>query len=270
MEAGMPQKITNGTGEPGYYGKLHCRGDFLQRRVPQSFVDVWDEWLQECVHVSHEQLQDAWLEHYLTGPMWRFVLDAGVCDDSAYAGVLVPSVDRVGRYFPLTVVTALDAGHCAIDVACTGTRWFETAEGVVLEALAAEEVDIEAFDERIARLGRPLGAAAADEAASLAGTMRDSVFPAQPAHWHVPLNSVQSLQRAVNALAHREISRTLHPAALWWTEGSKALDASWLITRGLPAPHAFTAMLSGQWAASSWISVGAVASDPLVALSPDE
>jgi type VI secretion system protein ImpM len=255
---------------PGYYGKLHCRGDFLQQRVPQAFVDAWDAWLQECVHVSHEQLQDTWLELYLTGPVWRFVLGAGVCDGEGYAGILVPSVDRVGRYFPLTVVAQLEAGHCAFDVACAGTRWFEAAEGIVLDALAAEEIDMDSFDERIARLGRPLTSESAREASSLAGTLRDSAFPTQSDHWHVPLVAAQSLQRAINTLAFREVSRALQPLALWWTEGSQAIAASWLTTRGLPAPRAFTAMLSGQWAGSSWTSVAAGAADALIALPTDE
>jgi type VI secretion system protein ImpM len=270
MQDLMPQEITNSAAAPGYYGKLHCRGDFLQRRAPQSFVDAWDAWLQECIHESREELQDAWLDHYLTSAVWRFVLDAGVCDGSSYAGVLVPSVDRVGRYFPLTVVTALDRSHCAIDVACSGTRWFEAAEGAVLDALAAYEVDFDAFDERIARLGQPLAADAATEAASLACALRNSTFPLHSPHWHVSLDTANSLQRAINALAYREINRTLQPLALWWTEGSRALGPSWLTTRGLPVPRAFTAMLSGQWAASSWMSVGARAADALVALPTDE
>src|SRR5262249_51991550 len=88
----------------GFYGKLPCRGDFLQRRAPQDFVDVWDAWLQEGLHESRQRLQEAWLNTYLTGRVWRFVLSAGVCGSGVYAGVLVPSVDRVGRYFPLTLI----------------------------------------------------------------------------------------------------------------------------------------------------------------------
>ena len=93
----------------GFYGKLPCRGDFLQRRAPQDFVDAWDAWLQEGLHESRLRLQDAWLESYLTGPVWRFVFGAGVCGDAAYAGVLVPSGDRGGRFFPLTVFAQLTA-----------------------------------------------------------------------------------------------------------------------------------------------------------------
>ncbi len=194
--------------ETGFYGKLPCRGDFLQRRAPLPFVDVWDAWLQECMHASKEQLQDAWLDTYLTGPVWRFVLDAGVCGDQSYAGILVPSVDRVGRYFPLTVVAPLAAGHCPLDVACGANAWFEAAEALVLDALEAETLDIDAFDESVARLSEPLAAATASESTSLMHALSSSAFPLQAARWHVPLESAQfSAARDQRARLSRDESR---------------------------------------------------------------
>lgn len=221
------------------------------------FVDVWDAWLQECMHASKQQLQDAWLDAYLTGPVWRFVLDAGVCGDERYAGILVPSVDRVGRYFPLTVMAKLEPGVCPLDVACAASAWFESAESLVLDALEAEAQDIDAFDESIAQLGEPFTAAIASESRLLMNALSASTFPLQADRRHVPLESAQSLQRAINVLAYREMSRA-QPLTLWWTEGSQAVGASWLTSRGLPDAAAFTAMLSGQWTESSWSTLGAV------------
>lgn len=253
--------MTGTANTSGFYGKLPCRGDFLQRRAPAPFVDVWDAWLQECMHASKEQLQDAWLDAYLTGPVWRFVLDAGVCGDTCYAGVLVPSVDRVGRYFPLTVVAPVRAEHCPLDVACGAGAWFDAAEALVLDALEAESLDIDAFDESIARLREPLAGVDGSESASLMQMLGDSAFALNGGRYHVPLASTQSLQRALNVLAYRELSRALQPLTLWWTEGSKALGASWLSLRGLPEAQAFTAMLSGDWTASGWTSVANAGGD---------
>jgi len=100
----------------GFYGKLPCNGDFLQRRVPQEFIDVWDPWLQECIHASREALREDWLNAYLTSPVWRFVLAEGVCGSGAYAGVMLPSVDRVGRYFPLTIVAQLNVDDGVLEI----------------------------------------------------------------------------------------------------------------------------------------------------------
>lgn len=90
---------------PGWYGKLPALGDFAGRRLPPLFVEPWDRWLAAGLG-WWRQSDEAWLDIYLAAPVWRFALGAGVPFELSpgYAGVLMPSVDRVGRYFPLTVV----------------------------------------------------------------------------------------------------------------------------------------------------------------------
>lgn len=241
--------------EVGFYGKLPCRGDFLQRRAPQDFVDAWDAWLQACIHESRQSLQDAWLNTYLTGPVWRFALSSGACGEGAYAGILVPSVDRVGRYFPLTVIAQLAADDCPLAIACESPEWFDSAESLVLDALQAEALDFDTFDEQVALLRERLDGARASEASRLMASVRNSDFPGRVSRWHVPLGGVTSLQSAVNALAYREMSRALQPLALWWTQGSGALAPSWLSTSGLPEPRTFVAMLTGNWASADWTTM---------------
>src|ERR1700712_4294952 len=92
----------------GFYGKLASRGDFVSLGLPQSFIQPWDTWLAAGLHVSQQQLGEDWLDAYLVSPLWRFVLAAGVCGPEAVVGVLMPSIDRVGRYFPLTVAQTLE------------------------------------------------------------------------------------------------------------------------------------------------------------------
>src|SRR5258708_39860674 len=92
--------------EVGFFGKLPSHGDFVRRRVADDFVAGWDAWLQRCLAQSRETLGDAWLDTYLTSPVWRFALAPTVCGAAAVAGILVPRVGRVGRYFPLTLVWA--------------------------------------------------------------------------------------------------------------------------------------------------------------------
>ncbi len=84
---------------PGIFGKLPWLGDFVTRRLPHSFVEPWDDWLQRGMAATREALGDGWLDSFLTAPVWRFLLPAGSAGP-AMAGVLMPSVDRVGRYFP--------------------------------------------------------------------------------------------------------------------------------------------------------------------------
>jgi len=98
---------------PGWYGKLPSLGDFASRRLSPDFIEAWDGWLAAGIAEWRAREPQAWLPAYLSCPSWRFVLMPGVVPGSApdalYAGVLLPSVDRVGRYFPLTVVWPLPA-----------------------------------------------------------------------------------------------------------------------------------------------------------------
>lgn len=238
----------------GFFGKLPCRGDFLQRRVAREFIDVWDPWLQRCIDQSTRVLGERWLGAYLTAPVWRFVLADGICGSSAYAGVMVSGVDRVGRYFPLTIVVEWPAQECALESACEAWRWFDAAEAVALTA--PEAVDFDAFDAQVARLAELIDMSGAEESAHLRGLMSRADTLQRAGQWHVPLSSVHSLQRAMSTLAVRELERTLRPVSLWWSDGSDDVEAAWLCTRGLPAPESFAAMLSGEWTPSGWSSLG--------------
>lgn len=240
----------------GFFGKLPCNGDFLQRRVPQTFLDVWDPWLQESIHESRQALQESWLSTYLTSPLWRFVLSSAICGSGAYAGVLAPSVDRVGRYFPLTLVTQLDIDTSPLEFAAQRTPWFEALESLVVTALEAESIDLEGFDAQVAALVPQLDEERQKASHRLFRLFEQSRFPEQGSAWRVPLRTAAELQTALNAFAYRQLAAQLRPVSIWWTEGSVASGPSWLCLRSLPAPGHFAAMLSGQWEASDWRSLG--------------
>ena len=151
--------------EVGLYGKLPSHGDFLRRRASDAFVRVWDPWLQECLAASRAALGDRWLDVYLTSPAWRFVR-ARARAAAPVIGLMVPSVDRVGRYFPLTMVAELPPARIWCRAVTRAHRpFFERAERLVIETLEAEHVDFERFDARssLARGRRsvPLSVAAA-------------------------------------------------------------------------------------------------------------
>jgi type VI secretion system protein ImpM len=87
----------------GFYGKIPARGDFVQAGLPRSFVDPWDDWLQRVIAASRLILSDSWLPAWLESPVWRFALAPGLCGPAAVVGLWMPSVDRVGRHYPLTL-----------------------------------------------------------------------------------------------------------------------------------------------------------------------
>lgn len=125
----------------GWYGKLPSLGDFAGRRLPPLFVEPWDRWLANSM-VSWSESDAAWIEAYLAAPPLRFALGAGVPFEQSpgYAGVLMPSVDRVGRYFPLTV-----ARPRAPEQAEAPAAWLEALETVAVAALN-EDWSADRFD----------------------------------------------------------------------------------------------------------------------------
>jgi type VI secretion system protein ImpM len=88
---------------PGWFGKIPSLGDFAVRRLPPGFVKPWDEWLSAELSAARSILADDWAATYRQAPMLCFSLAAGVLDEHIWNGVLVPSFDRVGREFPLTI-----------------------------------------------------------------------------------------------------------------------------------------------------------------------
>ena len=46
---------------PGFFGKLPEFPDFVGRRLPRSFLDPWDNWLQQGILSSRERLGVSWL-----------------------------------------------------------------------------------------------------------------------------------------------------------------------------------------------------------------
>ena len=69
----------------------------------------------------------------MSAPIWRFTLSPGLAGPSAMLGALMPSVDRVGRMFPLTLVTAITTDPVTAHVA--GSAVFASLEQIALDVL---------------------------------------------------------------------------------------------------------------------------------------
>jgi type VI secretion system protein ImpM len=241
----------------GLYGKLPSHGDFLRRRVDNEFIGVWDAWLQECIATSRAELGDDWLNIYLTSPAWRFVCDAGVCGNRVYAGVMVPSVDRVGRYFPLTLMWAVPADVTPFAVARIANGWFDTAERLIVEALATDRLDFEEFDRQLLELSESLAAAHWQEPVMLHNDQAALAMSDNASPWQIPLGAAATFVSVTEQLLTARLRDTHHPLVMLWTEGSSAIEPSCLFLRGLPQPHTFASLLDGSWPQHGWSGVGA-------------
>ncbi len=131
----------------GFYGKLPARGDFVRAGLPRAFTDPWDEWMGTVIAGSRERMGEQWLPAYLEAPVWRFSLSPGLCGPLPAVGLMIPSVDKAGRYFPLTFAALCGDGDSI-------PSWLDRCEDA---GFAALERDTE--PEEIVRLiGHPEGA----------------------------------------------------------------------------------------------------------------
>lgn len=222
----------------GFFGKVTSHGDFVLRRLPPPFVQPWDAWLQSALSTSREQLRAAWLSTYLSSPIWRFALAPGICGASAWAGVLMPSVDRVGRHFPLTLAASLASDTLLPDwMARTGT-WYDRLESLALWSLQ-EDFSLELFDALLRQINLPMHENCVPAGQqTVPGTFRNQVL-------EVP--GLDQLSVVIRDLRTAPTAQTL-----WWTDGSEQVSPCVLQCQGLPTVASFAAMLDGRWSERGW------------------
>ncbi|MCF6281088.1 MAG: type VI secretion system-associated protein TagF [Candidatus Polarisedimenticolaceae bacterium] len=227
---------------PGFFGKLPSHGDFLSRRLPRSFIDPWDRWLQSAVANSREQLADEWLDIYLTSPLWRFALSPGLAGPSAWVGVLMPSVDRVGRYFPFTLAIPLDQPSNLLQLLSSNEAWFNQCEELLLDALN-DNFNLDEFDQALQALPLPEQPQATPSCSSHSGS--------RPA-WQFELPSMDCLNEGMGSLSYTLLSRLMPGHSIWSSHGSERIAPSLLINEGLPPIKAYTGLLDGDWQRWGW------------------
>ncbi|MFQ5773096.1 MAG: type VI secretion system-associated protein TagF [Kiloniellaceae bacterium] len=228
----------------GYYGKVPTHGDFIRRRLPRSFLDPWDRWLQRAMASSRERLAEAWLDRYLTAPIWRFALSPEVCGDRLAAGVLMPSVDSVGRYYPMSIAVVQPLPGNLFALAARGQDWFARAEETALYCLENGFLPA-AFEERLDALGAPPGGLCAP-AAPAASPALDS---ARGLGWRIEVNALSHLSTEVYpGLLDEVLGARFAPYSLWWTAGSSEISPRLLVYGGLPPADDFSWFLAGDGA----------------------
>ena len=250
------------TVEVGIYGKLPSHGDFLQRRVPPEFLPPWDDWLQGGIAASRAALADQWTDTYLTSPLWRFALSASACGRAPVAGLMAPSVDRVGRFFPLTLMWRLPASLPPIVYASiTGTA-LAPAEQLLIDGLTADALDFEHFDEQVSLLAPSVHQVLQSAAEPFADEDLEQVSLGQNVAWHLPTGASGSVTSALSAMLARNLEAEYEPLTLWWTDGSAVVEPCCLVVRGMPAADAFVSLLDGSWNSGQWRRVRTLVQEP--------
>lgn len=225
----------------GFFGKLPAHGDFIHRGLPTQCINLWDEWLQGVVGASQEQLGDQWLDVYLTSPIWRFAFSPGVIDGNLWAGISLPSVDRVGRYFPFSILSWAPATVPATAVIADNDSWYETMEQIALQALDGQLL----IDDMAAKIQSvPLATS------SIYSRGRSGAGAGQSV---IALDEESSSAASVYPyLLDSCLTASAPSYSIWSTSGSDRVEPCVATARGLPPVANVAAMLTGQWVDWQW------------------
>jgi len=202
----MPKPTLKAQGLPGWYGKIPNLGDFASRRLPDGFIRRWDRWLQGSIAQARDDLGAAWQGTYLVAPILRFWAGPGALGTLGWGGLLMPSIDRVGRHFPLTIAQPFHS----LAAALAARAWFDALDSAARRVL---DVNFTAddFESELLAVSR-VDAAVVDASAELlaAGLL-------------------------ARCAAHK-------PSSIWWRDGTDD-EAGFLCFAGLPPAAEFTSML---------------------------
>jgi type VI secretion system protein ImpM len=134
----------------GVFGKLPGLGDFVDRGLDPEFTASWYAWLAAELPPARAALGARFVPAYMQAPVWRFALPRGAAGPRAMTGVVMPSVDAVGREFPLTL--AAEGGTAE---GC----WYDLVEDAGRAALDDDAWHLEAWLESLRALPAIDGAA---------------------------------------------------------------------------------------------------------------
>ncbi len=227
----------------GLFGKLPWEGDFIQRGLPGRFVRPWDAWLSQGLIESRDALGEAWADAYLLSPPWRFVIEPGIIDESGWSGVLVSSIDRVRRYFPLTLALERPADAAGSSQPLDLEPLLGRLEAAALGMIATQQP----IETMLAQTSRQVEAdlAAIAEARPQSFVFRDG----SQADTQLMVGTAGSIS-ILPALAAKRTAT--EGCSLWWHDRWNQHAPVALRCQGLPSPATFAGFLDGDWPRHGW------------------
>jgi len=222
--------------ESGIFGKLPAHGDFIHRSLTPEFISIWDDWLQHYIAGSQEQIGDSWIDLYLTSPIWRFMLSEGCIDSNSWAGLMLPSVDKVGRYFPISILTKLPRNVCSLEFLLSNNEWLNEVESITLNAL---ETDLE-VDELLNKINK-------------VGIFYNSIYSKQGVLSNsdpvvIKMDFEEQQPSSVSDyMLDTILQKSVSSYSAWSTQGSEHVSPSVFYSQGLPSINGIAGMLNGKW-----------------------
>jgi type VI secretion system protein ImpM len=217
------------------FGKLGAKRDFIALATPRRFLETWEPWVQACMSASRHQLGGEWQNAFLTAPVWRFWLGADI-SGATVIGAIMPSVDGVGRYYPLTLLAVADPAHSFPPPDLNAQdQWFAAAEEFLLSTLdqarSFDDISTDLDAMPVPLMEATIGGS--KEVLVIGDTMVGIITAGKTFQ-----DSLLMLRQS-----NHESSAA---ATFWWTEGGGNFPPMALCSRGMPDPFRYSSMLTGR------------------------
>ncbi|MBV8796088.1 MAG: type VI secretion system-associated protein TagF [Hyphomicrobiales bacterium] len=229
----------------GLFGKLPAKRDFIGMNASRRFLEAWEPWLQAGVAMSKQMLGDAWIETYNRAPIWRYWLGADFCGE-AMIGAFMPSVDGVGRAFPLAVFVGEGGASLPPPELEPNDAWFEAAEAVLLDALEPGAT-LELIAEKVAALPAPVLESRITEHGDFEELGEGGVLARDVG------GEVSAAFLAARRFGRR---RAFASQTFWWTIGGEGFPSLALLEVGPPPATRFADMLTGTFSDKAPAALG--------------
>ena len=235
----------------GLYGKLPTFGDFVVRQLKSEFVTSWDGWLQEVLANSRQVLGDSWLEIYMLAPIWRFIIGPEILGNAAWMGIMLPSVDRVGRYFPLTLALPMSPQTDIPQTYLANGEWFRAIEDLGMDALK-QDLDFKEYEARLGGFPKPayVDMQEDEDTIPLNTTVPELTENLAPSYARVQQDD-NFKERTLQI--RKAVSGALKPVSLWGAEFTDTQEHLLLATESLPNKEIYCALLDRNFEAHGWI-----------------
>ena len=212
-----------GEAKIGVMGKHPGYGDFLRWGLSEEIVDSLTRWLDTALPPLRDQMGENW------GPFWdgaqdlRFWIGRAVLGKTL-VGVFRPSRDRVGRRFPLIILS----------------------EGAAVAAPLShsDQTPWEGIEAHMSKMQPGQGAMALMEGAHVPIEAEDAELAAVgPTLWaHHPEGKLDALLRKASEV---DLYRAQLTRSYWWAAGSEHRAPVWLGCPGLPEAAGLGWLLGG-------------------------
>ncbi len=220
------------------FGKVPSKRDFVAPYASRSFLNLWEKWIQGGMSASRQSLGDGWQAMFLKAPIWRFWLGAELCGTTVI-GAFMPSLDGVGRYFPLTGFACSDEGTTILPPELNPqNEWFLALEEFLLSTLD-HGTTYEAISASLDALEPPRDY---QSQGAVEGMTR---FPDGLVARHEPDRPLTDLFAEMRVA---DSAKSYAAMTYWWTIGGESYEPIAVMGRRMPDPFLFTEMLTGKFA----------------------